>query len=173
MRNGLVIVYTGDGKGKTTAALGALFRAWGRGMSVGVIQFIKAETGNWGEIRAARQLNVDWHAMGDGFTWLSKDLDKSIDKIRLAWSMAQEKIAGNTFDLSILDEMTYTFREGVLDVNDVIGWLAAHKPPELHLIITGRAAPPELTEYADLVTEMREVKHPYTRGIKAQPGIDF
>jgi cob(I)alamin adenosyltransferase len=173
MRRGLVIVNTGNGKGKTTAALGTLFRAWGRDMNVAVIQFIKAETGNWGEIRAARKLNLDWHAMGDGFTNLSKDIDKTAAKARHAWEVAQEKIASNAFDLILLDEMTYVFHEGWLDVDQVVEWLKEHKPPELHLIITGRDAPQALIEYADLVTEMREIKHPYQEGIKAQPGIEF
>jgi cob(I)alamin adenosyltransferase len=173
MPHGLVIVYTGNGKGKTTAALGTLLRAWGRGLRVGVVQFIKSETGNWGEVRAARQLKIEWHAMGDGFTWRSKDLDKSAEKVRQAWALAQEYVVSRAFDLLILDEMMYAFRFGWLDVKQVIAWLREHKPAELYLIITGRAAPPELVEYADLVTEMREIKHPYTRGIKAQPGIEF
>ena len=173
MRQGLVIVNTGNGKGKSTAAFGTLFRAWGRGMRVSVIQFIKAETGNWGEIRAARQLNIDWHAMGDGFTWDSKDIDQTIEKIKNAWAFAQEQIVSGKFDLVVLDEMTYAFHGNLLDVNEVIAWLKEHKLPELHVIITGRDAPPELIDYADMVTEMREIKHPYTRGIKAQPGIEF
>ena len=173
MRQGLVIVNTGNGKGKSTAAFGTLFRAWGRGMRVSVIQFIKAETGNWGEIRAARQLNIDWHAMGDGFTWDSKDIDQTIEKIKNAWAFAQAQIVSGKFDLVVLDEMTYAFHGNLLDVNEVIAWLKEHKPPELHIIITGRDAPPELIDYADMVTEMREIKHPYTRGIKAQPGIEF
>lgn len=173
MKQGLVIVNTGNGKGKSTAAFGTLFRAWGRGMRVCVIQFIKAETGNWGEIKAARKLEIEWYAMGDGFTWLSKDIEATADKARAAWTLAQEKIASNAFDLVILDEMTYAFHEGWLDVDTVIAWLREHKPPEMHLIITGRDAPAELIEYADLVTEMREIKHPFTRGIKAQAGIEF
>ena len=173
MRHGIVIVNTGNGKGKSTAAFGTLFRAWGRGMRVGVVQFIKAETGNWGEIQAARKLEIEWHTMGDGFTNLSRDLEKSADKARAAWTLAQEKIASGAFDLMVLDEMTYGFQLGWLEVNAVIAWLQANKPPELHLIITGRNAPNELIEYADLVTEMREIKHPYTRGIKAQAGVEF
>ena len=172
-RQGLVLVNTGNGKGKTTAALGTLFRAWGRGLHVGVIQFIKAETANWGEIRAARQLKIEWRAMGDGFTWQSKDLNKTTEKIFKEWTFAQAQILTGSFDVLVLDEMTYAFRDDVLEVNQVIAWLKAHKPPEMHLIITGRDAPPELIEYADLVTEMREIKHPYARGIKAQPGIEF
>ncbi len=173
MRHGLVIVNTGDGKGKTTAALGTLWRAWGRGMRVGVVQFIKTKTGNWGEIQAARKLAIEWHTMGDGFTWLSKDLEATAGKARAAWMLAQEKIASGVFDLIVLDEMTYTFHFGWLDVSEVIAWLKEHKPPELHLIVTGRDAPAELIEFADLVTEMREIKHPYTRGIKAQAGVEF
>ncbi len=110
---------------------------------------------------------------GDGFTWMSKDLDATADKARAAWTLAQEKIASGAFDLIVLDEMTYTFHKGWLDVNKVIAWLKEHKPPELHLIITGRDAPAELIDFADLATEMREIKHPYTRGIKAQAGVEF
>lgn len=173
MRQGLVIVNTGNGKGKSTAAFGTLFRAWGRGMRVCVIQFIKAETSNYGEIQGARKLNIEWHSMGDGFTWLSKDIEKTAELARKAWRFAQEKIASGAYDLIVLDEMTYAFHHGWINVNEMIAWLREHKPPEMHLIITGRDAPSELIEYADLVTEMREIKHPYQRGIKAQPGIEF
>jgi cob(I)alamin adenosyltransferase len=173
MRTGLVIVNTGDGKGKTTAALGTVLRAWGRGMRVCVIQFIKSETGNWGEIKAARNLEIDWHTMGDGFTWLSKDIDETAERTRRAWALAQEKIASGVYDVIVLDEMTYAFHNGWVDMDAAIVWLRERKPPELHLIITGRAAPEPLIEFADLVTEMREIKHPYSRGIKAQPGIEF
>lgn len=173
MRQGLVLVNTGNGKGKSTAAFGTLFRAWGRGMRVCVIQFIKAETSNYGEIQAARKLNIEWHSLGDGFTWLSKDIEKTAERARKAWQFAQEKILSGAYDLIVLDEMTYAFHHGWVNVNEMIAWLREYKPPELHLIITGRDAPPELIAYADLVTEMREVKHPFTRGIKAQPGIEF
>jgi cob(I)alamin adenosyltransferase len=173
MRHGLVIVNTGNGKGKTTAMLGTLVRAWGRQMRVCVIQFIKAETGNWGEIRAAKKLDIEWHALGDGFTWTSQDLDESGNKARRAWELAQTKIASGTYDVIALDEMTYAFHYGWLDIHAVVEWLRAHKPPDLHLIVTGRDAPAELIEYADLVTEMREIKHPYQRGILAQAGVEF
>lgn len=172
-RHGLVIVNTGNGKGKTTAALGVALRAWGRGMRVCVVQFIKHATGNWGEIKAARRLGIDWRAMGDGFTWLSKDIDETAAKARHAWAFAQEKIAGGEYDLVVLDEMTYAFHYGWLEINPALDWLRVNRPPDVHLIITGRYAPPELIEFADLVTEMREVKHPYQRGIKAQLGIEF
>lgn len=173
MRKGLVIVNTGNGKGKSTAMFGTLLRAWGRDMRICVIQFIKAETGNWGEIRAAKKLGIEWHALGDGFTWKSEDLEKSGDKARRAWELAQAKISSGEYDVIGLDEMTYAFQYGWLDVHAVIEWLRANKPPELHLIITGRDAPPELIEFADLVTEMREIKHPFTRGVLAQAGIEF
>lgn len=173
MRHGLVIVNTGNGKGKTTAMLGTLLRAWGRQMRVCVVQFIKAETGNWGEIRAAKKLDIEWHALGDGFTWTSKDLEASGNKARAAWALAQEKIASGNYDVIALDEITYAFHYGWLDVDAALGWLRENKPPALHVIFTGRDAPPALIEYADLVTEMREIKHPFQKGILAQAGVEF
>ncbi len=172
-RTGLTIVNTGDGKGKTTAALGVVLRAWGRGFRICVIQFIKAETGQWGEIRAAKKLGIEWHTTGDGFTWLSKDMDETTARAVHGWQTAQEKIAGGSYDLIVLDEFTYTLHYGWLKSSEVIDWLRENKPKELHLIITGRSATPELLEFADLVTEMKAVKHPFEKGIKAQPGIEF
>jgi len=169
----LILVNTGHGKGKTTAALGVLLRAWGRGWRICVIQFIKHETGEWGEVRAAKKLGIEWYKMGDGFTWLSKDMDETVAKALHAWEVAKEKIASGAYDLIVLDEFTYPLKFGWLDTTEVIAWLRAHKPPELHLIITGRDAPQPLIEFADLVTEMRKVKHPYDIGMRAQPGIDF
>ena len=173
MKKGLVIVNTGNGKGKTTAALGLLLRAWGRDLRVCVIQFIKAETGGWGEIKAARKLGIEWHKTGDGFTWLSKDMDETIARALYGWQIAQEKIASGEYDLIVLDEFTYPLHFGWLDTNSVITWLQTHRPADLHLVITGRDAPAELIEYADLVTEMNVIKHPYEQGIPAQPGIEF
>lgn len=173
MRRGLVIVNTGDGKGKTTAALGILLRAWGRDFRLCAIQFIKAEGGNWGEVKAAKKLEIEWHKMGDGFTWLSKDMDETIAHTLHGWALAQEKIASRAYDLILLDEFTYPLHFGWLDTAQVIAWLQANKPPELHLVITGRNAPEALLEYADLVTEMKVIKHPYDQGIQAQAGIDF
>jgi cob(I)alamin adenosyltransferase len=173
LKKGLVIVNTGHGKGKTTAALGTVLRAWGQGLRVCVVQFIKAETGAWGEVKAARKLGIEWHKLGDGFTWQSRDIDKSLARALEAWQLAQEKIASLQYDLIVLDEFTYTFKFGWLDVNDVVTWLQANKPERLHVIITGRDAPPELIGFADLVTEMREVKHPFSAGIRAQKGIEF
>jgi len=173
MRRGLVIVNTGEGKGKTTAALGLLLRAWGRGFRICVIQFIKSETGGWGEVKAAQKLGIEWHKMGDGFTWLSKDMDETIAIAQNGWKLAQSKITSGDFDLVILDEFTYPLHFGWLEVEQVVAWLRENKPAELHLVITGREAPAALVEYADLVTEMTAVKHPYDQGVKAQAGIEF
>ncbi|HEY8491826.1 MAG TPA: cob(I)yrinic acid a,c-diamide adenosyltransferase [Dehalococcoidia bacterium] len=171
-RHGLVIVNTGDGKGKTTAALGVLFRAWGRGWKVVMLQFIKTRTSNYGEHRAARKLGIEIIPLGDGFTWLSKDIEKDKALARQCWELCQEKIRSGQYDLVILDEFTYPLSYGWIDTREVIEALQ-HRPPGLHVIITGRDAPPELVDFADLVTEMREVKHPYKQGVKAQPGIEF
>jgi cob(I)alamin adenosyltransferase len=174
IKKGLVIVNTGNGKGKSTSAFGILLRAWGRGFRVCVVQFIKAETGQWGEIKAARKLGIDWFTTGDGFTWTSKDMDETIARAIHGWEIAKEKIISRHYDVIILDEFTYAMHFGWLDTTQVIDWLKANKPEDLHLIITGRDAPQALMDYADLVTEMREIKHPFnTQGIQAQPGIEF
>lgn len=172
-KKGLVIVNTGQGKGKSTAAIGTMFRAWGHGMDVCVIQFIKQEGGRWGEAKAAERLGIEWHSVGDGFTWKSKDMDATVAAARGGWAAAQQKIAGGECDLIILDEFTYPLSYGWLDVDTVLSWLREHKPPALHLIITGRNAPAELTDFADLVTRMTKVKHPLDVGIQGQRGIEF
>ncbi len=172
-RQGLVLVFTGEGKGKTTAALGTLLRAWGRGMQVLVIQFLKAETGQWGEVKAARRLGWEWYKMGDGFTWRAQNGDDSAARARAGWQLAQDKIASGRYDLVLLDEFTYPLHFGWLATEQVVAWLQAHKPPATHVLITGRYAPPALQAYADLVTEMRNIKHPFDAGIRAQPGIEF
>jgi cob(I)alamin adenosyltransferase len=173
MTKGLLIVNTGEGKGKTTAALGMVLRAWGRGFRICVIQFIKTETGGWGEIKAAKKLGIEWHATGDGFTWLSKDMDETTARAVRGWGIAKEKIASNQYDLIVLDEFTYALHFGWLDTREVLEWLRLNRPPGLHLVITGRSAPEALIEQADLVTEMRIIKHPYDQGIQAQPGVEF
>ncbi|MCI0747932.1 MAG: cob(I)yrinic acid a,c-diamide adenosyltransferase [Verrucomicrobia subdivision 3 bacterium] len=174
IKKGLVIVNTGHGKGKTTAALGLLLRAWGRNMRVCVIQFIKNEKAQFGEHKAAKKLGIEFISSGDGFTWLSKDLDESVARARHGWEIAQQKITNGDYDVIILDEMTYCFKYGWLDFVDVRAWLIEHKPPMLHLVITGRYAPDELIEYADLVTEMKLIKHPFKeQSIRAQAGIEF
>ena len=173
MKKGLVIVNTGNGKGKSTAAFGLLLRAWGRGLRVCVVQFIKAETGKWGEIKAAQKLGIDWFTTGDGFTWTSKDMDETVARAIAGWEIVKEKITSGNYDVIVLDEFTYAMYFNWLDTNQVIDWLKVNKPEDLHLVITGRNAPAELIEYADLVTEMLEVKHPYQKGIQAQPGVEF
>jgi cob(I)alamin adenosyltransferase len=172
-RKGLLIVNTGDGKGKTTAALGVILRAWGRGMNVCMIQFLKHEGGGWGEVRAAEKLGIEWIKTGDGFTWTSRDMDETVAKALHGWEIAKEKISSGAYDLIVLDEFTYLLAFNWLPVEETLAWLRAHKSPTLHLIITGRDASPALIEMADLVTEMRNIKHPYDSGILAQPGIEF
>ena len=173
-KKGLVIVNTGNGKGKSTAAFGIVLRAWGRGLRICVMQFIKSKTGKWGEVKAAQKLGIEWLSTGDGFTWRSKDIDETTACAQYGWKMAQEKIVSGKYDLIVLDEFTYPLHFGWLDVKEVIAWLKENKPLMLHLIITGRDAPQELIEFADLVTEMKEIKHPYeTQGIPAQVGIEF
>lgn len=173
-RKGLVIVNTGNGKGKTTAAFGLAFRARGRGMRVGILQFIKPGTARFGEIRAARDAGIQVEGAGDGWTWKSKDLDESAALARAGWERAQTFIEGGEFDVLVLDEFTYPLHYEWLDTAEVIAWLTEHKPEDMHLVITGRYAPEALIEYADLVTEMTLVKHPFKeQGIRAQPGIEF
>lgn len=172
-KKGLVIVNTGDGKGKTTAALGLLFRAWGRGMKVCMLQFLKNEHAKYGEIKAAEKLGIEIKPTGDGFTWRSKDMDETTARARHGWKMAQEKILSGNYDVIILDEFTYPLHFEWVDTEETINWLKENKPPMLHLVITGRNAPKALLEFADLVTEMKEVKHPYQEGVQAQPGIEF
>lgn len=173
-KKGLVIVNTGNGKGKTTAALGVMTRAWGRNMKVGVLQFLKHENARFGEIKAAHRMGIDWIGTGDGWTWTSQDMDETEARARHGWQLAQERILSGGYDLLILDEFTYPLHYGWLDTAEVIAWLQAHKPPLLHLIITGRYAPQALIDYADLVTEMREIKHPLSdQGIRAQAGIEY
>lgn len=171
-RKSLVVVHTGDGKGKTTAALGTLFRAWGRGYRVCMLQFIKSTTSNYGENRAAKKIGMEIVALGGGFTWLSKDIEKDKALARDLWEQCKAKIASGEYDVVALDEFTYPLAYGWLPVDEVIAFLR-DRPARTHVIITGRDAPQELIDFADLVTEMREIKHPFQQGIKAQPGIEF
>lgn len=170
---GLVIVNTGNGKGKTTAALGLLLRASGWEKRICMLQFIKNQGASGGEIRMARRLGLEIIPCGDGFTWQSKDLNQSAALAQAAWQDAQRRIASNQYDLVILDEFTYTLILGWLKTSDVLEWLRLNKPDGMHLVITGRDAPSALIDYADIVTEMREIKHPYQSGLSAQKGIEF
>jgi cob(I)alamin adenosyltransferase len=175
-RKGLIVVYTGPGKGKTTAALGAAFRAVGQGMRVLMVQFIK---GSWhyGELDAARILGEDKFEilpMGRGFVkvGVEKPDPEDVRLVREAWSFAREKISGGEYDLVILDEINYAISYKMLEADTVAEELR-RKPEMVHVILTGRNAHASITEMADLVTEMREVKHPYQKGLLAQRGIDY
>ena len=171
---GLIIVNTGNGKGKTTAALGMVMRSLGHGYKVAIVQFIK---GAWEPAEKAvleqwsEQLN--FHAMGEGFTWETQNRERDIEKATAAWSQGLNYILNPEYKLVLLDEVNITLKLGYLDVNTVIEGLK-QKPADSHVILTGRAAPDELIAIADLVTEMSLIKHPFReQGIKAQPGIEF
>src|SRR6516225_933461 len=171
-KKGLIIVNTGNGKGKTTAALGVALRACGYGMRVIILQFFK---GKWkyGELRSAPKLEtLEIRPMGQGFTWESKDIEVDKRMVREAWQAASAEILSGKYDLVILDEINYALSYGFLPVEDVVDFLKK-KPPMLHVILTGRDAKPEIIEIADMVTEMREIKHPFQKGIVAQKGIEF
>jgi cob(I)alamin adenosyltransferase len=171
-RTGLLLVYTGHGKGKTTAALGLVFRALGRGLRVAVVQFIK---GRWktGERLFAETIpGLTFLAMGCGFTWESDDLSNDRSAARHAWATAQEIIRAGEHAVVVLDELTYAIHYGFVPVEEVVATLR-QRPPDVHVVVTGRNAPAELVAVADLVTEMRSLKHPFDRGMAAQPGIDY
>jgi cob(I)alamin adenosyltransferase len=137
-----------------------------------MLQFIKAKTGNWGEVRAAKKLGIEMIPLGDGFTWDSKNIEQDRALAQDGWAQCRERIQSGEYQVVILDEMTYCLRFGWIDTEEVIEVLR-NRPAGVHVIITGRDAPPELVEFADIVTEMREVKHPYHSGVRAQPGIEF
>jgi len=169
---GLVIVNTGSGKGKTTAALGLLLRAWGHDMRVVMLQFMKSATANYGEHRAARRMGVEIVAGGTGFSWRAGNTERSQARAVELWALAREKIASGAYDIVILDELSYPLRYGWIPTGEVLQALEG-RPSAVHVVITGRDMPPQIIERADLVTEMREVKHPLRHGVKAQPGIEF
>ncbi|GMV33485.1 cob(I)yrinic acid a,c-diamide adenosyltransferase [Chloroflexi bacterium CFX5] len=173
MKKGLLIVYTGNGKGKTTAALGMMFRAWGRGMRVGMFQFLKSGTADYGEYRAAKKLGIEIESLGDGCSWESKDWEISREVNLAAWEKVKEKITSGGYDVLVLDEFTFLFHFKWLDPAETVRWILQNKPPSLHLVITGRDAPAEFLDMADLVTEALEIKHPYQQGVLAQAGIEF
>lgn len=168
----LVLVNTGDGKGKTTAALGTVMRARARGWRVSVVQFLKSSDWKVGEEQSARQLGVDWWTLGDGFTWDSEDLDESEAVAREAWRQAAQIISSGDYEMVLLDEVTYPMNFGWIDTAEVVRVLR-ERPETTNVILTGRDAPAELLEIADTVTEMRKVKHPFDRGVQARRGIDY
>jgi cob(I)alamin adenosyltransferase len=168
----LVLVNTGDGKGKSTAAFGTAMRAVARGWKVAVIQFLKSGEWSVGEEKVGRQIGVDWWAMGDGFTWDSESMEESEAVAREAWSRAKEMIGSGDYQLIVLDEVTYPINWGWIDIDEVLAAIG-DRPPRLNMILTGRDAPARLVEVADTVTEMRKVKHAFDRGIVARRGIDY
>ncbi|MFI4948939.1 MAG: cob(I)yrinic acid a,c-diamide adenosyltransferase [Alphaproteobacteria bacterium] len=170
---GLLVVHTGAGKGKTTAAFGMVLRCIGHGMRVGIVQFVK---GAWGtgerDVLAKFPELVTCRAMGEGFTWDTQDRERDIAAARAAWEMAKAMIADPSYSMVLLDELNIVLRYDYLPLDEVLGVLRA-KPRDLHVVVTGRNAKPELIEMADLVTEMTLVKHPFRSGVKAQKGIEF
>jgi cob(I)alamin adenosyltransferase len=168
----LVLVNTGDGKGKSTAAFGVVMRAVARDWRVCVVQFVKSDKWKVGEEKVARELGVDWLKGGDGFTWESPDLDQSAGRARAAWQLASAALASGDYQLVVLDEITYPLNWGWLGGDAVIAAIR-DRPAHVNVVATGRDAPAELVELADTVTEMVKVKHVYDRGVRARRGIDF
>ena len=173
IEKGLIMVHTGKGKGKSTAAMGLAIRAIGHGMKVGIVQFVKGvwATGERDMLDKFPDL-VTIKAMGDGFTWETQDRVRDIKAAETAWAMAQEMIADEAYAMVILDELNIVLRYDYIPIAGVIETLKA-KPEDLHVIITGRNAKEELIDIADLVTEMTLIKHPFRSGVKAQAGIEF
>jgi cob(I)alamin adenosyltransferase len=173
IEKGLVMVHTGKGKGKSTAAFGMIFRALGNDMNVGVVQFVK---GKWGtgerKVLEAFPEQVTITAMGDGFTWETQDRQRDIEAAKQAWERAKAMIMDENIHMVLLDELNIVLRYDYLDINEVVDFLKT-KPEMKHVIITGRNAKEELMEFADLVTEMTMIKHPFRSGVKAQVGVEF
>ncbi len=172
---GLLIVHTGSGKGKTSAALGMVFRHLGHGLPVGVVQFIKSASRDTGEARLLARFPelVSLHVMGEGFTWETQDRARDIAAARAAWERAKELIRDERHALVLLDELNIVLRYDYLPVEEVVAFLRDEKPPGKHVVVTGRNAKPELIDAADLVTEMTLVKHHFAAGVKAQEGVEF
>ena len=170
-RRGLVIVHTGDGKGKSTAAFGLALRAHGRGKAVKIYQFMKVPSARFGEHRVFEQLAVPIEGLGDGFSWKSRDLDHSAQLARDGWARAEATIRAGGHFMVVLDEIMYPLRFGWLPLQAVLDCLR-ERPADVHVVLTGRDAPDELVDLADTVTEMRPVKHHFGAGVPAQRGIE-
>ncbi|HEX7998251.1 MAG TPA: cob(I)yrinic acid a,c-diamide adenosyltransferase [Pyrinomonadaceae bacterium] len=172
---GLLMVHTGDGKGKTTCALGLMMRAAGRGLNCCMIQFMKSRNDRYGEHESAEKLGIEVHTMGDGFTWDTKNPEQDRETARQTWALCVEKMRSGEYDLLVFDELVYVLSYEMLPVGEVLAEIARIRAEQtaLHIILTGRDAPAALVEAADLVTEMREIKHPFQAGIRAQQGIEF
>lgn len=169
---GLLIVITGNGKGKSTSAFGTLARALGHGMKVGVVQFIKSRTDTGEEAFFGKQSGVEWHVTGDGFTWDTQNREQDIATAQRGWAVAKAMLADATYQLIVLDELTYLLSYGYLDADDVLDALA-QRPRMQHVIVTGRGASDALIELADTVSIIADEKHAYRAGVKAQRGIDL
>jgi cob(I)alamin adenosyltransferase len=172
-RQGVVLVNTGEGKGKSSSAIGMVFRAAGWEMKVCVIQFIK---GQWktGEQAAAKRFdNIEWHALGDGFTWDTKNPEQDINTSREIWEFAKEKIRSQQYDFVLLDEINYCCGYNWISGKEIADFVRNEKPAWMHLVLTGRNAPQEVIELAHTVTEMGQVKHAFAQGIKAEQGVEF
>lgn len=171
-KKGLLLVITGNGKGKSTAAFGMVARALGHGMKVGVCQFIKSRTDTGEEAFFKVQKNCEWQVLGDGFTWDTQNLRQDIKTSQESWKVAQKMLADASYDLVVLDELTYLLSYKYLDKETVLNNIK-NKPKMQHVVVTGRSALTELKEMADTVSEIKEEKHAYKNGIKAQKGIDL
>lgn len=169
---GLLLVLTGNGKGKSSSAFGMAARALGHGMKVGVAQFIKGRTDTGEEAFFSKQPGVEWHVLGEGFTWDTQDRERDVAKAKEGWEVASRMLSDPAFNLVILDELTYTMNYGYLDSTEILAKIQA-RPPMQHVVVTGRAASEALIALADTVTELMDVKHAWRAGIKAQPGIDL
>lgn len=169
---GLLLVLTGNGKGKSSSAFGMVARALGHGMKVGVCQFIKSRTDTGEEAFFSAQENCDWHVLGDGFTWDTQDRTQDIATSKDGWKVAQKMLASDDYDLVVLDELTYLLTNNYLESDAVLGDIN-NRPALQHVVVTGRAATDELRELADTVSEIADIKHAYRNGIKAQKGIDL
>jgi cob(I)alamin adenosyltransferase len=169
----LLIVNTGHGKGKSSAAFGMLLRSWARGYRCGVFQFVKSGKWKVGEAKAAAALGgIDWEKMGDGWSWISRDLEESADKARVGWEHVKLCIAQERYEFLLLDELTYPIKYGWIEEDDVVATLR-DRPGFQHVVVTGRDAPQALIDVADLVSEVVKVKHPMDAGIRAQQGIEW
>ena len=169
----LLMVHTGDGKGKSTAAFGMMLRAWNQGWPIGVFQFVKSGKWRVGEHAAAAKLGgIDWFKMGDGWTWTSRDIEQSADLAREGWEEVKRCLAAERYRFYLLDEFTYAMSYGWVDTDEVVDVLVA-RPGQQYVMITGRRAPDRLVETADLVTEMRKVRHPFDSGWRGQKGIEW
>lgn len=169
---GLLLVLTGNGKGKSSSAFGMVGRSLGHGMRVGVCQFLKSRTDTGEEAFFGQQANCEWHVLGDGFTWETQNREQDIATAQLGWAMARRMLADPAYNLVVLDELTYLLNYGYLDAEQVLDEIAA-RPPMQHVVVTGRAASPALRELADTVSDIADVKHAYREGIQAQQGIDL